>query len=142
MKTFSAKPSDITREWLVVDAQGQTLGRLATAVAKRLKGKHKPEYTPNQDTGDYIIIVNADKIVVTGKKQDDKIYYHHTGYIGGLKSIPYKKLAAYQPEKIIEKAVKGMLPNNPLGRKMYKKLKIYASKDHPHHAQQPTLINI
>lgn len=137
MKTYSAKPETVKREWLVVDATNQTLGRLATEVALRLKGKHKPEYTPHVDTGDYIVVINADKIQVTGKKATDKMYYHHTGFPGGIKSISFEKLLAYKPEQIIEIAVKGMLPKNPLGRAMYKKMKVYAGAEHPHAAQQP-----
>ena len=142
MKTFSAKPAEVKREWLLIDAEGKTLGRLATEVAKRLKGKHKPEYTPHVDTGDYVVIINADKVSVTGNKFNDKIYYHHTGYIGGIKSVSFKKLIATHPERPIEKAVKGMLPRNPLGRAMYKKLKVYAGVDHPHEAQHPTVTTL
>jgi large subunit ribosomal protein L13 len=142
MKTFSAKPAEVKREWLLIDAEGKTLGRLATEIATRLKGKHKPEYTPHVDTGDYVIIVNADKVTVTGNKFNDKMYYHHTGFIGGIKSVSFKKLIATHPERIIEKAVKGMLPRNPLGRAMYKKLKVYAGAAHPHEAQQPTVTTL
>lgn len=120
MKTFSAKEAQVQREWLLVDANGKTLGRLATEIARRLRGKHKPEYTPSVDTGDYVVVINAEKVVVTGNKQKDKVYYHHTGYIGGIKSISFDKLIASHPERAIEKAVKGMLPKNPLGRAMYK----------------------
>lgn len=137
MKTFTAKPSDIKREWLLIDATDKTLGRLATEVAMVLRGKNKPEYTPHMDTGDYVIIVNAEKVAVTGNKRKDKIYYHHTGFIGGIKSISFDKLIASHPERAIEKAVKGMLPRTPLGRAMYKKLKVYAGENHPHTAQQP-----
>ncbi|MDA7742353.1 50S ribosomal protein L13 [Francisellaceae bacterium] len=142
MKTFSAKPAEVKREWLLIDAEGKTLGRLATEIATRLKGKHKAEYTPHVDTGDYVIIINADKVTVTGNKFNDKMYYHHTGYIGGIKSVSFKKLIALHPERIIEKAVKGMLPRNPLGRAMYKKLKVYAGTNHPHEAQQPTVTTL
>lgn len=137
MKTYSAKPETVKREWFVVDAADKTLGRLATEVALRLKGKHKPEYTPHVDTGDYIVVINAEKVQVTGKKATDKLYYRHTGYPGGLKSMTFEKLQDYKPEQIIELAVKGMLPKNPLGRAMYKKMKVYAGVEHPHAAQQP-----
>lgn len=142
MKTFSAKEAEVKRQWLLIDADGKTLGRLATEIARRLKGKHKPEYTPHVDTGDYIIVINAEKVVVTGNKKTDKLYHRHTGYIGGIKSISYDKLQSSYPERIIEKAVKGMLPRNPLGRAMYKKLKVYAGGSHPHAAQQPIELNI
>lgn len=142
MKTFSAKPAEVQRDWFVVDADGKTLGRLATEVASRLRGKHKPEYTPHVDTGDYIIVVNADKIQVTGNKAQDKMYYHHTGYIGNLKETNFEKLLAKAPERVIEKAVKGMLPKNPLGREMYRKLKVYAGPNHNHAAQQPQPLDI
>ena len=140
MKTYSAKAEDVKRNWLVFDAQDKVLGRLAARVAHRLRGKHKPEHTPHVDTGDYIIIVNADKIRVTGNKRSDKMYYRHSGYPGGLKSISFEKLIDKQPEKIIELAVKGMLPKNPLGRAMFRKLKVYAGAEHPHAAQQPIMI--
>lgn len=142
MKTFSAKPETVKRDWYVIDATGQTLGRLATEVARRLRGKHKPEYTPHVDTGDYIVIINAEKVAVTGKKASDKIYYSHTGYPGGIKAISFEKLIARAPERVIEGAVKGMLPNNPLGRDMYRKLKVYAGTEHPHTAQQPQELKI
>ncbi len=142
MKTFSAKPETVKRDWYVVDATGKTLGRLAAEVARRLRGKHKAEYTPHVDTGDYIIIVNADKVAVTGRKEQDKMYHHHTGYIGNLKSINLAKLRAKAPERIIENAVKGMLPKNPLGRAMYRKLKVYAGPEHQHQAQQPRPLDI
>jgi large subunit ribosomal protein L13 len=142
MKTFSAKPETVKRDWFVVDANGQTLGRLATEVARRLRGKHKPEYTPHVDTGDYIVIVNADKITVTGNKAQAKMYYHHTGFPGGLKSASFEKLLAAKPEKPIEIAVKGMLPKGPLGRAMLAKLKVYAGGEHPHAAQQPQELKI
>lgn len=137
MKTFSAKPESVKRDWYIVDATGLTLGRLATEVATRLRGKHKPEYTPHVDTGDYIVIVNAEKVHVTGKKAQDKIYYSHSGFPGGIKSISFEKLLVRAPERIIESAVKGMLPKNPLGRAMYRKMKVYKGAVHPHAAQQP-----
>jgi large subunit ribosomal protein L13 len=137
MKTFSAKAHEVNRDWYVVDAEGKTLGRLASEVARRLRGKHKPVYTPHVDTGDYIIVVNADKVHVTGNKASDKIYYHHTGYIGNLKSASFDQMQAKAPGRVIELAVKGMLPKNPLGRAMYRKLKVYAGPDHNHAAQQP-----
>ena len=137
MKTFSAKPAEVQRDWYVVDATDRVLGRLSSEIARRLRGKHKPEYTPHVDTGDYIIVVNAAKIRVTGKKKTDKVYYRHSGYIGGLKSITLDKLLQTAPERAIEHAVKGMLPKNPLGRAMYRKLKVFAGPEHPHVAQQP-----
>ncbi|RFF28117.1 MULTISPECIES: 50S ribosomal protein L13 [unclassified Wenzhouxiangella] len=137
MKTYSARAEDVRRQWHLVDADGKTLGRLATEVARRLRGKHKPEYTPNVDTGDYVVVINADKIHVTGRKMSDKIYYKHTGYIGNLKSITLEKQLAKRPETVIEMAVKGMMPRGPLGRAMFKKLKVYAGAEHPHAAQQP-----
>lgn len=142
MKTFTAKPSNIKREWLLIDATDKTLGRLATEVAMILRGKNKPEYTPHMDTGDYVVIVNAEKVAVTGNKRKGKIYHHHTGYIGGIKSVSFEKLIATHPERAIEKAVKGMLPRTPLGRAMFKKLKVYAGENHPHTAQQPQAHNI
>ena len=142
MKTFSAKPADVRRDWYVVDATGKTLGRLSSEIARRLRGKHKPEYTPHIDTGDYIVVVNAEKIRVTGNKLKDKIYYHHTGYIGNLKSISLEKLLDEAPERVIEKAVKGMLPRGPLGRKMYSKLHVYKGPEHDHAAQQPIPLEI
>ena len=142
MKPFSAKPNAVTRDWFVVDAADKTLGRLASEIAHRLRGKHKPEYTPHVDTGDYIVVVNAEKVRVTGKKTTDKIYHHHTGYPGGLKSISFEKLIDKAPERVIQGAVKGMLPKNPLGRAMFKKLKVYAGAEHPHTAQQPIELNI
>ena len=142
MKTYSAKPETVKREWFVVDAADQTLGRLATEVARRLRGKHKPEFTPHVDTGDYIVVINADKVKVTGKKAGDKMYHRHTGYIGGLKSISFDKLIDKKPEQVIQLAVKGMMPKGPLGRAMYSKLKVYAGANHPHAAQQPQELNI
>ena len=142
MKTYSAKPQDIRREWLLVDATDKILGRLATEVAHRLRGKHKPTFTPNMDTGDHIIVVNAEKIRVTGKKLDDKYYHRFTGYIGNLKSINLRKTLDAHPERAIEHAVKGMLPKNPLGRAMYRKLHVYAGPEHPHAAQQPSALEL
>jgi len=142
MKTYTAKPSDIKQDWFVVDASGKTLGRLATEIARRLRGKHKPEYTPHMDTGDYIVVINAKEIKVTGNKTTDKIYYRHTGFPGGLKSITFDKLIEKKPEMIIEKAVKGMLPRGPLGREMYRKLKVYPGAEHKHAAQQPKVLEI
>ena len=142
MRTFSAKPHEVNHDWFVVDATGKTLGRLASEVARRLRGKHKPEYTPHVDTGDYIIVVNADKVRVTGNKATDKMYHHHTGYVGNLKSISFEKLQVRTPGRVIELAVKGMLPKNPLGRAMYRKLKVYAGPDHLHAAQQPSPLEI
>ena len=136
-KTYSAKPHEIERTWYVVDAEGKTLGRLATEIARILRGKHKPIYTPHVDTGDYVIVINADKVRVTGKRLDQKIYYRHSGYMGGLKAVPLRRMLETHPERVIEHAVKGMLPKNRLGRKMYKKLKVYASPNHPHQAQKP-----
>ncbi len=137
MKTYSAKPLEVERKWYVIDAEGKTLGRLATVCANLLRGKTKPNYTPNVDTGDFVIVINADKIQVSGKKETDKIYYHHTGYPGGLKSIAFKDLMAKDPTKAIEKAVKGMLPHNTLGAEQFTKLKVYAGAEHPHAAQKP-----
>lgn len=137
MKTLSARPQDVEHDWYVVDAENQTLGRLAAAVARRLRGKHKASYTPHVDTGDYIVVVNADKVRVTGKKQTDKIYYRYSGYPGGIKAARFEEMIAKHPERVIEKAVKGMLPRNPLGRAVFRKLKVYAGSEHPHSAQQP-----
>jgi large subunit ribosomal protein L13 len=142
MKTFSAKPAEVRRGWYLVDAEGKTLGRLATELARRLRGKHKAIYTPHVDTGDYIVVVNAEKIRVTGRKLKDKIYHRHTGYIGNLKSEPLEKLLERAPEKAIELAVKGMLPHTPLGRAMLKKLKVVRGADHPHQAQQPITLEL
>ena len=142
MKTFSAKAHEVRRDWFLVDATDKTLGRLASEIARRLRGKHKPEYTPHVDTGDYIVVVNADKLRVTGRKAGDKIYYHHTGYIGNMKSISFEKLQQKAPGRVLEIAVKGMLPKNPLGRAMYRKLKIYPGPDHQHSAQQPKALDI
>lgn len=142
MKTYTATPNTIKRDWYVVDATGKTLGRMAAEIARRLRGKHKPEYTPHIDTGDYIVVVNAEKVRVTGNKLQDKIYHHHTGYPGGLKSISLEKQLVKAPERVIEAAVKGMLPKNPLGRAMYRKLKVYAGPEHQHAAQQPQSLEI
>ena len=140
MGTFSAKPQNITRSWLLIDADGKTLGRLASEIARLLRGKHKPEYTPHMDTGDYIVVINASKVKVTGNKLADKIYYHHTGYIGNLKSINLGNLMKKDPTQAIAKAVKGMMPKNALGRAMFKKLKIYADAEHNHQAQNPQFL--
>ncbi len=142
MKTVSMRIQDVQRSWYVVDAEGRTLGRLASSIAHRLRGKHKPEYTPHVDTGDYIIVVNAEKIRVTGNKETDKIYYRHSGYPGGIKATSLAKMRQTHPERIVEKAVRGMLPRNSLGRAMFRKLKVYAGPDHPHAAQQPQPIEI
>ena len=142
MKTYSAKPDSVMQDWFVVDADGKTLGRLAAEIAQRLRGKHKPEYTPHVDTGDYIVVLNADKVRVSGNKSKQKMYYSHSGYPGGLKSISFEKLRDKAPERVIETAVKGMLPKNPLGRAMFRKLKVYAGSEHPHTAQQPQVLDI
>ena len=138
MKTYTAKPADIKRDWVVVDAEGQVLGRLATMIAMRLRGKHKPTFTPHMDTGDFVIVVNADKVKLTGNKLAQKNYHHYSGYMGGMKSISAEKLLQKRPEDILRFAVRGMLPKTRLGRSQLKKLKIYATPDHPHEAQQPT----
>lgn len=137
MKTYSAKPADVKRDWFVIDATDLTLGRLSTEIARRLRGKHKPEYTPHVDTGDYIVVVNCEKVAVTGNKRKDKMYYRYSGYVGGMKSMSFDKLIDHAPERAIELAVKGMLPRTPLGRDMMSKLKVYAGETHPHVAQQP-----
>jgi len=142
MKTFVAKPETVKRDWYVVDAEGKTLGRLASEIASRLRGKHKAEYTPHVDTGDYIIVVNADKVAVTGNKAKDKMYYRHSEFPGGLKSFSFEKLIERKPEMVLELAVKGMLPKGPLGRAMYRKLKVYAGAEHNHAAQQPKVLDI
>lgn len=142
MKTYMAKKHEIDRKWYIVDAKGKTLGRLASEVAKILRGKHKPEYTPHVDTGDFVIVINASQIELTGKKLTDKIYYRHSGYPGGLKSITAGELRKKRPERMIELAVKGMLPKGSLGRKQFKKLKVYAGAEHPHQAQQPTVLEV
>lgn len=142
MKTFSAKTETVKREWFVIDATDKVLGRLSTEIARRLRGKHKPEYTPHVDTGDYIVIINAEKVRVTGNKENDKLYQHHTGYIGSLKTTNLAKLRQEHPERIIKSSVKGMLPKNSLGRAMFKKLKVYAGASHEHAAQQPQPLEI
>ncbi len=142
MNTISAKAEAVKRCWYVIDADGQTLGRLATEVARRLRGKHKTEYTPHIDTGDYIVVVNAEKVQVTGRKASDKMYYRHTGHPGGLKEVNFAQMIERSPEKVIERAVKGMLPRNSLGRAMYRKLKVYAGQEHPHEAQQPETLTL
>ena len=142
MKTFSAKPNQIKTQWVLFDADGKTLGRLATKIATILRGKHKPEYTFHTDVGDYVVVINANKVRLTGNKEKNKIYYHHTRYIGGIKSVSFAKLINRYPERIIEKAVKGMLPKNSLGRSMYKKLKVYSGSNHPHIAQLPKSLEI
>lgn len=142
MSTYVAKPSDIHRKWYVVDAEGKTLGRMATKVAMVLRGKHKPEYTPFMDTGDYVIVINASKVAVTGKKMDQKLYRYHTQYPGGLKEVKYRDMMKKKPEKVIELAVKGMLPKNALGRAMFKKLKVYAGPDHEQSAQKPEILEV
>ena len=142
MKTYSAKPETVKRDWFVVDASDKVLGRLASEIAHRLRGKHKPEYTPHVDTGDYIVVVNAEKIAVTGNKANAKKYYRHTGYPGGIKETSYREMIEQHPERVIEKAVKGMLPRNKLGRAMFSKLKVYAGENHRHEAQQPQPLEI
>ncbi len=142
MKTFTAKPESVQRDWFVVDATGKTLGRIATEIALRLRGKHKPEYTPHVDTGDYIIVVNADKVAVTGNKAKNKKYYSHSGFPGGIKEINFEKLLDKKPEMVLETAIKGMLPKGPLGRAMFRKLKVYAGAEHQHAAQQPQVLDI
>jgi large subunit ribosomal protein L13 len=137
MKTYSVKAGEIERRWFVVDAEGKVLGRLASEIARVLRGKHKPTYTPHLDTGDFVVVVNAEKIVVTGKKEEQKTYFRHTGYMGGEKFIPFSRMLEKHPERVIELAVKGMLPKGALGRQMYQKLRVYAGKEHPHQAQQP-----
>ncbi|MFH1148524.1 MAG: 50S ribosomal protein L13 [Pseudomonadota bacterium] len=141
-RTYSAKPNETQKKWYVVDATDKVLGRISSEIASRLRGKHKPVYTPHVDTGDFIIVVNADKIRLTGNKWSDKIYYHHTGYIGGIKSISAKDLLSKQPEDLIRFAVRGMLPKNTLGRSMLKKLKVYRGAEHPHQAQIPETLNL
>jgi len=142
MKTFSAKSAEVQRGWFIIDAKGKILGRMVTEIARRLRGKHKPEYTPHVDTGDYIVVLNAAEVQVTGAKARDKIYQHHSGYPGGIKSEAFEKLVARRPERVIELAVKGMLPKNSLGREMFRKLKVYAGNLHPHSAQQPEILEI
>jgi large subunit ribosomal protein L13 len=142
MKTYSAKPNEVTQNWLLFDAEGQTLGRMATEIAARLRGKHKAEYTPHVDTGDFVVVINADKVKVTGRKASDKIYHSHSGFPGGIKSMSFEKLIDKAPERVIQLAVKGMLPRTPLGRAMFKKLKVYAGTEHPHSAQQPASVQL
>ncbi len=142
MKTFSAKAEEVEHDWYVVDAEGKALGRLAAEIAHRLRGKHKPEYTPHVDTGDYIVVINAEKIGVTGNKEKDKMYYRHSGHIGHLKSVSLGKLRETYPERIIQSAVKGMLPKNTLGRNMFKKMKVFVGAEHTHQAQQPKILDI
>ena len=142
MKTFIAKPQNVEHNWLLLDAEGLTLGRMAAEIASRLRGKHKPEYTPHVDTGDYIVVINAEKVTVTGKKEKDKIYQSHSAFPGGLKTIAFGKLIDRAPERVLKLAVKGMLPRTPLGRAMFKKLKVYAGTEHPHTAQQPQTLTL
>ena len=142
MNTFSAKPAEVQRDWFVVDATGKTLGRLSTEIARRLRGKHKPEYTPHVDTGDYIVVINADKVHLSGNKETDKMYYRHSGFPGGLTELSLGEMRRRYPERVIEAAVKGMLPKNKLGRKTLSKLKVYAGPDHPHAAQSPEPLDL
>lgn len=142
MKTISANSETVKRDWYFIDAEGKTLGRMAAEIAHRLRGKHKPEFTPHVDTGDYIVVINAEKVRVTGKKATDKVYHRHTGYPGGLKSMTFEKLIQKAPERVIQSAVKGMLPKGPLGRAMFKKMKVYAGEVHPHTAQQPQELSL
>ncbi|MBA4696333.1 MAG: 50S ribosomal protein L13 [Legionella sp.] len=142
MKTFSAKAQEIKRDWWVFDANEKILGRVATEIARRLRGKHKAEYTPHMDVGDFVVVINAEKIKVTGRKFTEKVYHHHSGYPGGIKSITFEKLQEKHPARIIEQAVKGMLPKNSLGRAMYRKLKVYTGAAHPHEAQEPTPVEL
>jgi large subunit ribosomal protein L13 len=142
MKTVSAKAHEVQRDWFIVDAAGKTLGRLASQIALRLRGKHKPIYTQHVDTGDYIVVINAEKIVVTGNKAANKMYYRHSGFPGGIKGATFDQMIARKPEEVIELAVKGMLPKNPLGRDMFRKLKVYRGESHPHAAQQPQVLNV
>jgi large subunit ribosomal protein L13 len=141
-RTYVTKPEDIERDWYVVDASGQTLGRLASEIARIVRGKHKPMYSPSVDAGDYVIVINADKIYVTGRKLDQKMYYRHSGYPGGLKEVSLRRMLEEHPTRVIEHAVRGMLPKNRLGRKMIRKLKVYAGSDHPHQAQQPVPLEL
>ncbi len=142
MKTFSAKPLEVTRKWYLIDAQGVTLGRLAAEVASILRGKNKPQYTPHVDTGDFVVVINADKVTVSGKKETDKVYRSHSGYPGGFKEISFKDMIERAPERAIEKAVRGMLPHNTLGDEQFQKLKVYAGTEHPHAAQKPEIYNL
>lgn len=142
MKTYFANSENIEHKWYVVDASGKVLGRMASQIAKYLRGKHKPEYTPHADAGDYIVVINASDVKVTGNKAEDKVYYRHSGYPGGIKETTFEKLIVKNPREVIERAVKGMLPKNPLGRAMLRKLKVYPGAEHPHEAQQPTVIDL
>lgn len=142
MKTFSAREQDVERQWYIVDAESKVLGRLASEVARILRGKHKPVYTPHVDTGDHVIVINAEKVLLTGKKLDGKVYYRHSGYPGGLKSITARKLMQQDPRRVIERAVRGMLPKNRLGRSMFRKLRVYPSAQHPHDAQKPNVLEL
>ncbi|HJL65572.1 MAG: 50S ribosomal protein L13 [Arenicellales bacterium] len=142
MKTYSAKNETVRRDWYVVDAEDKVLGRLATEIARRLRGKHKPEYTPHVDTGDYIVVINAGKVKLTGRKHEDKIYYHHTGHPGGIKETSVRRLLDEHPTRVVEKAVKGMMPKNPLGRAMFSKLRVFAGSEHDHQAQQPKILEL
>ena len=142
MNTFMAKPNEVERKWYVVNAEGMVLGRLASQVAAILRGKNKPIFTPHVDTGDHVIVINADKVILTGNKLDDKIYYHHTGYVGHMKETPYRKLMAEKPEFVVKKAIGGMLPKGPLGRKMATKLRVYAGAEHEHTAQKPEVLKL
>ena len=142
MKTVSAKAHEVKRDWFIVDAEGKTLGRLASQIAIRLRGKHKPIYTQHVDTGDYVVVINADKVTVTGNKATDKIYYRHSEFPGGMRETTFEKLIVRKPRDVLEIAVKGMLPKNPLGREMFRKLKVYAGTKHPHEAQQPQVLNL
>ena len=142
MKTYSAKPHEVDQKWLIVDAEGQTLGRMATEIATRLRGKHKPEYTAHVDVGDFVVVINADKVRVTGNKAKGKIYHAHSGFPGGLKSLSFEKLLDKAPERVVQLAAKGMLPRSSLGRAMFKKLKVYAGSEHPHGAQQPQTLQL
>ncbi len=142
MKSYMAKANEVERKWYVVDAEGKTLGRLSSQIATILRGKNKPEYTPHVDTGDFVIVINADKVVLTGKKLDQKVYTYHTGHPGGLREIPFRRMMAEKPEKVVYNAIKGMLPKTRLGRQMVKKLKVYAGADHNHEAQQPVMLEI
>jgi large subunit ribosomal protein L13 len=137
MRTFVTKPREVERQWFVIDAEGQTLGRLSSSIATLLRGKHKPIYSPSVDCGDYVVVINADKIHVTGRRMDQKVYYRHSGYMGGLKEITLRRQLETRPERVIQAAVRGMLPKNALGRKIIRKLKVYAGPNHPHDAQQP-----
>ena len=141
-KTYVTKPAEVERSWFVVDAEGKTLGRLATGIAQILRGKHKPTYSPSVDCGDYVVVINSEKIHVTGRRKDQKVYYRHSGYAGGLTEITLRRQLETYPTRVLESAVRGMLPKNPLGRKMFKKLKVYAGPDHPHAAQRPSQLEL